>query len=408
MRISQAALAGFKRAWSAIADSNATTLIAALLLFWFASGAVRGFGVTLTVGVAVSMVTALVVTKVLVELLMRVGPVTTRPRLLGLHVGSRLRSWLEHRSPNLLAHRKIWFAISAAAVLIAVGGIAGRGVTYGVEFTGGRLVEYATDRDVDVDTARASLAGAGFPRALIQESGDGNLAVRTRALSDEEEARVQVAVASLGGTAEKVRDEFVGPTIGGELRRKALIALGLALAAQLAYMAVRFRWTYGASAVAAMFHDVAILVGVFAWLGKELDGVFIASLLTVVGYSVNDSVVVFDRIREQRRVRAREPLEVVANDACLQTIPRTVNTGLGALFILVTLWLLGGETLADFALALLIGILVGTYSSVFTAAPIAVSLEGRWPATPATPAGPERRRPARPRPTSTTPRTRRR
>jgi SecD/SecF fusion protein len=157
-----------------------------------------------------------------------------------------------------------------------------------------------------------------------------------------------------------------------------------------------------------MFHDVAILIGVFAWLGKELDGVFIASLLTVIGYSVNDSVVVFDRIREQRRARAREPLEVVANDACLQTIPRTVNTGLGALFILVALWLLGGETLADFALALLIGILVGTYSSVFTAAPVAVSLEGRWPATPAPPARPERRRPARPRPTSTTPRARRR
>jgi SecD/SecF fusion protein len=150
-----------------------------------------------------------------------------------------------------------------------------------------------------------------------------------------------------------------------------VIALALALVAQLVYLAVRFRWTYGAAAAVAMFHDVAILVGIFAWLGKTLDGVFLAALLSVIGYSINDSVVVFDRIREQRRARGREPLAVVANDACLQTIPRTVNTGLGALFILAALYVLGGETLTDFALALLVGILVGTYSSVFTAAPLA-------------------------------------
>jgi SecD/SecF fusion protein len=200
--------------------------------------------------------------------------------------------------------------------------------------------------------------------------------VRTPRLSDTEEDQVRSVVARLGGEAEEVRDEFVGPTIGNELRRKGFIALGLALAGQLAYLAVRFRWTYGVAAVVAMFHDVTILLGVFAWVGKELDGVFLAALLTVIGYSVNDSVVIFDRIREQLRDRVKEPLMTVVNDACLQTIPRTINTGLGALFILVALYFLGGETLADFALALLIGIVVGTYSSVFTAAPVAVALEG--------------------------------
>jgi SecD/SecF fusion protein len=167
----------------------------------------------------------------------------------------------------------------------------------------------------------------------------------------------------------------VGATISAELQRKALLALALALAAQLLYLGFRFRWTYGASAVVAMFHDVVILLGVFAWLGRDIDGVFVAALLTVIGYSINDSVVVFDRIREQRASRVKEPLATVANDACLQTIPRTINTGLGALFILVGLYVLGGETLTDFALALIVGILVGTYSSVFTAAPVAVSLE---------------------------------
>jgi SecD/SecF fusion protein len=127
----------------------------------------------------------------------------------------------------------------------------------------------------------------------------------------------------------------------------------------------------------AMFHDVVILLGLFAWLGKPLDGVFLAALLTVIGYSVNDSVVVFDRIRERLRGPTREPLASLVNNACLQTIPRTVNTGLGALFILAALFVLGGDTLTDFALALLVGILVGTYSSVFVAAPLLVAFERR-------------------------------
>ncbi len=250
-----------------------------------------------------------------------------------------------------------------------------------MEFSGGRLLEYETERPADLDDVRRELASRGLPRAVVQESGDGNVAIRTASLASDEERSVAEAVKDVAGEAREVRDEFVGPTVGNELRRKAFIALGVALAAQLLYLAMRFRWTYGAAAVVAMFHDVAILLGIFAWLGKELDGVFLAALLTVVGYSINDSVVVFDRIREQRRERATEPLERVANDACLDTIPRTINTGLGALFILVALYVLGGETLTDFALALLIGIAVGTYSSVFTAAPLAVAFERPEPAT---------------------------
>lgn len=372
-----AVVAGFRRAWSAIADSNATTLLAAVLLFFFASGAVRGFGVTLSVGVVVSMFTALVLTRVLVELVARSRRLTARPNLLGLGVGGRLRVWLAERGPDILGRSRLWFAISAAAVVLAITGIATRGLTYGLEFSGGRLIEYSTERPADLDRLRSELAGQGLPRAVVQESGDGNVAVRTAQLSEAEETGVQAAVERVGGAVTTVRDEFVGPTIGDELRRRAVIALGVALAAQLVYLAVRFRWTYATAAVVAMFHDVAILLGIFAWLGKTLDGVFLAALLTVIGYSINDSVVVFDRIREQRRARTREPLGAVANDACLQTIPRTINTGLGAIFILMALYLLGGETLTDFALALLIGILVGTYSSVFTAAPLAVAIESR-------------------------------
>jgi SecD/SecF fusion protein len=389
-----AARNGFSRAWTAIVDSNATTVLAALLLFFYASGAVRGFGITLTIGVVASMFSALVLTRLLVDLTVRppaVGGRPGKPRLLGLQVGGRLRAWLETRRPNLVGKSRRWLALSAVAVVLAVSGLVTRGLDYGLEFSGGRLVEYDTAQSPDLDEIRAALAGAGFPRAMVQESGEGNVAVRTPKLSADEETAITTAIEGAAGRAELVREEFVGPTIGDELRRKAAIALGLALLAQLAYLAIRFRWTYGSAAVVAMFHDVAILLGIFAWLGKAADGVFLAALLTVIGYSVNDSVVVFDRIRELRRARPKDPLVAVANDACLQTVPRTINTGLGALFILVALYLLGGETLADFALALLIGILVGTYSSVFTATPLLIAFEQRG-SLPDTAIEPPRRR----------------
>ncbi|CAN5657787.1 protein translocase subunit SecD [soil metagenome] len=375
-------LVGFKKAWSAIADSNATTVLAAIILFYFATGAVRGFGVTLTVGVAVSMFTALVITRVLAELVVKSSRIAAHPDALGMRVGGRLRTRFKERPLDIMSRSKLWFALSAAVLVAAVAGLVVRGLDFGLEFTGGRLIEYSTPETPDLDEVRQELAGAGFPRAVVQASGAGNLSIRTGRLTPAQEGQLEGAVQEAVGRAQEVRDEFIGPTIGDELRRQALIALALGLGAQLLFLAVRFRWIYGASAVVALAHDVMILLGIFAWLGKDIDGVFVAALLTVIGYSINDSVVVFDRIREQRRARARDRLADVANDACLQTIPRTINTGLGALFILFALFFLGGDTLTDFALALIVGILIGTYSSVFTAAPLAVAFDALSPARP--------------------------
>lgn len=375
-RLRVAVIDGFRKAWSAIVDSNSTTVLAAIVLFYLATGAVRGFGLTLTIGVVVSMFTALVVTRLLVELALRIQWTSSSPRLLGMNVGGRLRQRFDERPPDIMSNSKWWFSLSLVGLLLAVAGLATQGLKFGLEFTGGRLIEYAADRPVDLEDVRAELAAAGFPRTVVQESGPGLLSVRAPQLSAEDEDAVLGAVETVSGRVDVVRDEFIGPSIGDELKRKAVIALAIGLGAQLLYLAIRFRWTYGASAVVSLFHDVTILLGVFAWFGKEINGVFIAALLTVIGYSINDSVVVFDRIREQRRSRAKESLAVVANDAALQTIPRTINTGLGALFILFAMYFLGGETLTDFALALVLGILIGTYSSVFTAAPLAVVFEG--------------------------------
>ena len=367
---------GFAKAWSAIADSNITTLLAAGLLFFLAAGPVRGFGVTLSLGVLASMFSALVVTRVLAEWAVQRRAVRRRPEITGMgHLG-RVSKALASRNPNLMRHSRRWLAISAVAVVLALTGVAVRGLTVGVAFTGGRLVEYRTSQPLDVERARSAVVDSGFPRAVVQTSGADEISVRTEQMSNDEQERVRAALAEAsGGDVIKQRDELIGPSLGDELRRKALLALGIALGAQMLYLAIRFRWTFGASAVAAMAHDVLILIGIFAWLGKSIDGLFLAALLTVIGYSVNDSVVVFDRVRENWQAARRKPFAQVANTAILQTVPRTVNTGMGAVFILAALAVLGGDSLTDFAIALLIGIAVGTYSSMFTAAPLAIELE---------------------------------
>ncbi len=395
--LGEAVTVGFKKAWSAIADANVTTLIAAMLLFAYASGAVRGFGVTLSVGVVVSMFSALVVTRLMLELLSRIPALQGHPGLMGMHVGRRFQSWLRESGPDLMARSKMWLIISAAAVVVAGAGLVWPGPNYGVEFLGGQLFEFSTSEPVDVDELRSTLTAGGLPGALIQESGHGTIIIRSGQLNSAQEQALEAAVAEIAGEVTVVRDQFVGPTLGAELRNRALMALGLALAAQLAYLAIRFRWTTGLSAVAAMFHDVIILLGVFAWLGKTFDGVFLASLLTVIGYSINDSVVIFDRIRERRAANPESPMAGIANEACLQTIPRTVNTGMGALLILIALFVLGGDTLSDFALALIIGTVVGSYSSIFTATPIAIALENRFPAPVPEPEPSGSRRTARPK-----------
>ncbi|WP_455753941.1 protein translocase subunit SecF [Streptomyces longwoodensis] len=369
--------AGFRNAFSAIADSNVTTLIAAGLLFFLASGPVRGFGVTLGIGVLASLFSALVVTRVLAEYAVGRAPVHRRPGLTGIATTGAVRERLTRRDPRLMRRPRRWLALSAATLVLAGSGIALRGVQFGVEFTGGRLLEYATTAPADPDRVRSALADAGLPRAVVQASGDSGLTVRTDPLTRDEEAEVTRVVRDLAGGAEQVRDELIGPSLGAELRRGALIALAVALGAQLVYLAARFRWVLGSAAVVALAHDAVILVGVFAWLGKPVDGVFLAALLTVIGYSVNDSVVLFDRVRELVRKAPEVPLADTVDRAVLQTLPRTVNTGMGAAFILTALALLGGSSLGDFALALLVGLAVGTYSSVLTAAPVALELDRR-------------------------------
>jgi len=370
---------GFNKAWSAIIDSNVTTLLAAGLLFFLASGPVKGFGVTLSIGVLASMLSALVIARVLTEQAARSSWLRDHPEVSGLASTGRVRTWLRHSSPDLMRRSRTWLAVSGVALVLAVTGIAVNGLNLGVEFTGGRLMQYSTTQSITADQAREAVVEAGFPTAVVQEADDGQVAVRTGQISDDDALAIRDALAAEAGGATQERDELIGPSLGDELRQQALIAFGIALVVQMIYLAIRFKWTIGASAVLAMFHDVVLVVGVFAWLGKPIDGVFLAAALTIIGLSVNDSVVVFDRIREEWRASKDRDMAAVINRAVIDTLPRTVNTGLGAMFILGALAVLGGDSLRDFAIALLLGLGIGTYSSVFTAAPLSLLLHRRWP-----------------------------
>ena len=371
---------GFNKAWSAIIDSNVTTLLAAGLLFFLGSGPIKGFGVTLSIGVIASMISALIIARVLCDLAVSNKPVAARPAISGLGNVGKVRTWLDKSAPDIMKNRGRWLGVSAVALVIAVTGIVVNGLNLGVEFTGGRQLDYTVSQPVTVEQAREAVTEAGFSEAVVQTADTADFTVRTTDITNEEEQRIEDELAAVGGTVEKIDDQRIGASLGEELRNNALIAFGVAFLAQLLYLAFRFKWTFGVAAVLAMAHDVILVVGIFAWLEKPIDGIFLAAAMTIVGLSVNDTVVVFDRVRERWQGSAPdEDFKTLANRAAVETVPRTVNTGLGTMFILAALAVLGGDSLRDFAIALLIGLIVGTYSSVFTATPMLTYFHEKWP-----------------------------
>lgn len=384
--LKQALSTGFDKAWTAILDSNVTTVLAAALLFLLASGPVKGFGVTLVIGTIASMFSALVVARVLAEWVVARKFMRNHPKLSGIGATGRIRTWLNESGINLMKRSGTWIVITLLVAVFSIGGVVGKGLNLGVEFTGGRILEFSTAKTVDVNDVRAAVSDAGFSQAVVQNSsGDGNsenVSIRLENITNDEAVQVEKAVESVGGDATKERDELIGPSLGKELRDKAILAFAVAIGAQMLYLAWRFRWTYALSAILSMSSVVLTVVGIFAWWGKAIDGVFLAAILSIIGLAVNDTIVVFDRIREHTAENRGRRLRDVVNEAILQTIPRTINTGLGAMFILAALAFLGGDSLTDFAIALLLGLSIGILSTIFTASALAVVLEERWPHDP--------------------------
>jgi preprotein translocase subunit SecF len=291
---------------------------------------------------------------------------------------------------DFLGSRRIAYAITLAVLLPGLLLVLIRGVNYSVEFTGGTLVQVEAKEPVNVGEVRDAVLAQGIEGAEIQTFGsDRELVIRARSAArgtdaDDTQATstaVQQALdAALGaGNYTVLRTEAVGPKVGGELRQKAFMAILLSFVAVLAYLAYRFEWRFGVAAVVATAHDIVAAIAFIGIFRLEVSLFLVAGLLTIVGYSLNDTIVIFDRIRENLHRRKREGFAEILNRSINETLPRTFFTGTTALGSLLALSILGGDVVRPFALLMLFGVIVGTFSSIFIASPVLLAIEQRWP-----------------------------
>ena len=290
---------------------------------------------------------------------------------------------------NIVSHRTIFFTLSGVLVVLSLLAVPVLGLRLGIDFTGGSLLEVTTTQTIDVERIRSSMRDQGYPALSIQSSGEDTLLIRTESLTESEHQTLLVALGeNLEGLQEQ-RFDSIGPVIGQELRRTAVTGVFITLLLIGLYIAWSFRkvsepiasWKYGILTIVAAFHDVIITVGAFvvfgSLLGWEMGAAFIAAILTILGYSINDTVVVFDRTRENLAKRIGNSFEETVELSIKQTLTRSFNTSFTTILALLAIFLFGGESTQPFALALIIGIGVGTYSSIFLASPLLVSWE-RW------------------------------
>jgi preprotein translocase subunit SecF len=275
---------------------------------------------------------------------------------------------------DFMGQRMLAFVISALLILLSIATLATRQLNFGLDFTGGTLIEVSFPGDADTDLVRTNLRGAGLDDAVVQTFGAASDIVVRVPPRDSEESSAELSTVVLqalqtGVTGEVVmrRVEFVGPQVGEELAEQGILAVVYALIGIFLYVMVRFQWRFSAGAVAALVHDVIITMGIISLLKVEFDLTVVAALLAVIGYSLNDTIVVFDRIRENfPRLRKSAPIEVI-NKSLNETLARTVMTGVTTLMVLVALFIFGGEIIHAFAFTLIVGIVVGTYSSIYVA-----------------------------------------
>ena len=355
--------AAYEKAFSSIFDANVTTLITAVILFWRASGPVKGFAISLTLGILASLFTALIVGRNIFEALV---DNTRLKKVSMLHLIS---------AQNIDFLGKGFLACMCSLALIIAGATSFylRGEkNFGVDFRGGDLITLSSPQTIDVGQVRAALAPINLADASIQESnqaGKNYITVRTPLhTSDQVEKQIMTAMPQAQFKVEGA--ERVGALVGGELARSSLIALGLGILGILIFVTLRFELSFAVGAIVALLHDVLITVGMFSLLHRELTLTMVGAVLTIAGYSINDTIVVYDRIREGLASGRKGSIEQIMNESINQTLSRTILTSTVTLIPILCLFFFGGAVLRDFSLAIIIGVAVGTYSSIFIASPI--------------------------------------
>ncbi len=365
--VSAALIAGYKKAFSTILDSNLTTLITAGILYYMGSGPIKGFALTLAIGLMASMFTGIFVTRAIFDTLLAKGSLKN---LRMLHV---LKS-LPHI--DYLKVRKICYGLSIAVIAVGLFVASQKGEKFfGVEFTGGTMIEYRFEKPVTMEKVRAALNEAGYGTSTIQLVGGANEVIIRSPQNSDKKIQESIDKEFSGNTHEVVRLEAIGPVVGKEMKSKAVWAIVLSLLGIWAYVVWRFDFRFAFGAILSLFHDALITVGLVALAGREFSVPVLAAILTILGYSINDTIVIFDRIRERRRMGAKETFEQSINTSINQTLSRTILTTMTVFLVILALYFFGGEVINDFAFTMLVGVISGTYSTVYIAAPVLVD----WP-----------------------------
>lgn len=374
---------GYKMAYSAIIDSNVTTLLTGIVLYVFGTGPIKGFATTLVIGILTSMFTAIFITRLIYEWRLKKNANLTFSIKLTANI-------LKNTKIDFIGMRKYFYIASLAVTIIGIGSLVVRGLSMGIDFTGGRTFVVRFDEPVKTADVSKNLSGLfGSAPQVVTFGSENTVKITTNykvnelGVEDEVETKLYEGLKGMvrGNVTKeeflstyKKSSETISPTIASDIKIKAIYAVGIALIIMFLYIFMRFRnWQYGFGAVAALFHDTLFVIGLYSILwgfmpfSMEIDQSFIAAILTVIGYSVNDTVIVFDRLREYLPIYRKRPIKEVLNMAMNATLSRTINTSLTTLLTVIAIFIFGGAVIRGFVFALMIGITVGTYSSVFIA-----------------------------------------
>jgi len=370
---------GYRKGFHTIVDANVVTAITALVLFAVATASVRGFALLLLIGTALSMLTAVLATRAILNVL---GGFEwfDNPRLMGA-TGQGIPRWLRW---DYIGRRRIWFAISGVVIAISLLALGVKGLNLGIDFKGGTQITFSTPQPTSLEQVRTEAGKIGQAGGVIQGRGQSTngeytrFQIRTESLTTAEQNELQQGLTS-AVEAKSFGAKNVSESFGRQIANNAILAIIVSLLLIVAYISVRFQWKYSVGALVALAHDVVITVGIYALTGREVTTATVAAVLTVLGYSIYDTIIVFDRIRENVPLMRRASFRVIGNVSMWEVLPRSLATTFITLLPVGCLYFFGGDTLKDFAFALLVGIGSGAYSSIFLAAPLLAALKEREP-----------------------------
>ena len=357
---------GYDRAFTAIFDSHLTNLIAAFLLFQFGTGPIRGFAVTLTIGIVSSLFTSIVVTHTILEVLLNVGIVKSLPML---HM-------LKETKMDFISKRKIFYTLSLAITIIGLTSFIMKGHKgYGIDFSGGQLQEYSFKTAPKIDAIRQVLKDLNLGEATIQQFKENPRVVLIRTTQNKStQLSAKLKEIYPNDDVQMLKIEHVGPIAGQHLKHKALLAIAWSMIGILIYIAFRFKhFEFALAGVIALLHDVLVALGFLSLTGRQIDLLSVTAFLTIAGYSISDTIVVYDRVRENARLNRKLNLKELINLSVNQTLSRTIITTGVTLLTVLAIFLYGGDVLSNFSFALLIGFFCGAYSTVFIASPLVLA-----------------------------------